>query len=316
MVGQFFQALTAGFSRFILAWLVPSIATVGLFCLILYPQLAGTGVLTPFSSVATAGQLDRALMFGFAALLLALVFSLASRPLYRLLEGYTGPRWLRRRMLRKQVRQWHVLRRQSLDAPNKIARGLLREAYGDYPDSVEDLLPTRLGNAFRALETYGSHRFGIDSQSLWYELHAVAPDKLRQDVEDARAAVDFFISFVAHLLLLAVVSATVLLTRTSGSALLLTLLSLAASRLAYNAAVRNMTDFRYTVQALINVGRSPLIEKLGYTYPTSAMHERVFWKRWSAFVRGDQKYLSPIDGMRAAIHGPAQDSKGEAPAAS
>lgn len=302
MVGQLFQALTAGFSRFILSWLVPSVTTLSLFSLLLYPQLSDSHGIAPLAKVARAGLIDRTLAFAFAALLLALMFALGSRPLYRLLEGYTGPRVVRRVLLRLEVRRVRTLRRRLRAMPAKqlIARGLLREQLADYPTTSGDLLPTRLGNAFRALEVYGIERFDLDSQAFWYELHAVAPDRLRQDIEDARASVDFFIGFVGQLALLATVSLSVALSEQSGSALCLAVACLFLTRMAYNAAVRNMTDFRYAVQALVNVGRSPLVETLGYELPTTIEAERRLWSVWSGFVRGDQKYLSSLNSMRRA----------------
>ena len=309
MVGQLFTALTAGFSRFVLAWLIPSIATLALFSLFLFGALDEGHRLGPVGRVAAKGLLDRSLMFGFAGIVLALVSALGSRPLYRLLEGYTGPAAVRRVLLRRQTRHFHRLRRQLRATPRRhvIRRGLLREELADYPRDPQDLLPTRLGNAFRALETYGQTRFGLDSQALWYELHAVAPDRLRQDIEDARASVDFFVGFVGQLVLLAVLGLlTASVTRGSPlPALLLCGACLALARGSYNAAVRNMSDFRYAVQALVNTARPALGESLGYRLPSTAEQERALWRTWSGYVRGDQRYLSPIDSARRAVDGPS-----------
>lgn len=312
MVGQLFQALTAGFSRFVLAWLVPSVSSLSLFCLFLYPLLANAQGIGSLGRVAEAGLIDRALMFAFVALVLALIFALGARPLYRLLEGYAGPSIVRQALLRRQLRRFRRLRRQLDAMPVRLvtARGLLREQMAEYPAMSRDLLPTRLGNAFRALEMYGIERFELDSQTFWYELHAVAPDRLRQDIEDARASVDFFIGFVGQMLLLGTVSLLVSLKDSSGSALLLSFVSILLARAAYNAAVRNMSDFRYAVQALVNVGRGSLIDSLGYQLPTTIQAERRLWRGWSRYVRGDQQYLSSLNSMRRAAADATEGPRG------
>ena len=65
-----------------------------------------------------------------------------------------------------------------------------------------------------------------------------------------------------------------------------------ARRGSYNAAVRNMSDFRgFAVQALLNTGRPALGESLGYRLPATAAQERVMWRTWSGYVRGDQRCL-------------------------
>jgi hypothetical protein len=259
-----------------------------------------SGELGLVARIAKADPLDKALMFAFVSLLLSLIFALGARPLYRLLEGYTGPQFLRTILLKRQLRRWYKLTQQLRRTPSRrmIARDLIQEQLSDYPLRREDILPTRLGNAFRALETYGDDKFSLDSQTFWYELHSVAPDRLRQDVEDARAGVDFFISFVGNLVLLASLSLAVAMTHPNASAWCLALVCASLARVAYNAAVHNMTDFRYTIQALVNVGRPLLIARLGYELPRTIAGERRLWQNWTGYVTGDQAYLSTLDAMR------------------
>ena len=75
-----------------------------------------------------------------------------------------------------------------------------------YPEASSDVLPTRLGNGHRAFERYGESRYGLDSQSLWYELLAVAPPTSRSEVDETRSPVDFFISAMVHLAMLSTAS--------------------------------------------------------------------------------------------------------------
>nr|MBA3574617.1 hypothetical protein [Pseudonocardiales bacterium] len=81
------------------------------------------------------------------------------------------------------------------------------------------ILPTRLGNAYKSVETYGRDQFRLDLQTFNYELHGIASARLLQDVDDTRAQVDFFIGFVGQLSLLSVVSLLVAVHVPSGTAL-------------------------------------------------------------------------------------------------
>ena len=66
-----------------------------------------------------------------------------------------------------------------------------------YPDDPAIVLPTRLGNALRALETYGSTRYGVDSQQFWFEFVGTAETAIRQEQEEMRGQVDLFVAAVA-----------------------------------------------------------------------------------------------------------------------
>jgi hypothetical protein len=182
-----------------------------------------------------------------------------------------------------------------------IRRSQIREQLGDYPTRRDRVLPTRLGNAFKALETFGVDHWGLDSQTFWYELNAVVPERLRRDVDDARASVDFFISFVAHLSLLSAVSILAAAVARSPTSLLTGIIAAALTKPAYDAAVRNMTDWRYSVQALVNLGRVPLAKGLGYETPATLTAERRLWQAWGKFVRNEnQYYLSKMNEFKAA----------------
>ena len=79
-----------------------------------------------------------------------------------------------------------------------IVRELAQEQWQLYPQDERQLLPTR-GNALKSLETYAMTRYALDSQAFWYELHGVSSLALRQDVDDTRASVDFFVGLTLNL---------------------------------------------------------------------------------------------------------------------
>lgn len=300
-MGDVFKTMTAGFSRFVMAWIVPSVATLAIFSIFLYPELLGNPVLAPIAKVASTGRIQAVLVFVFGALLLSLLFSLGGLSLYRLLEGYTLPSPLRRSWTRSEARRMLRLQRMyRLTPAARVAeRGQLKEQLVLYPTRRAEILPTRLGNAFKAVETYGDRQFSLDSQAFHFELSGVAPDRLERDLEDTRAQVDFFLGFVGQLGLLAAISIVTAVGKTSGIALALALVSALLARLAYRAAIKNMTDLRYAVQARVHIGRPSLAVALGYRLPSSLERERRMWAAWTNFVeRGDASGLQKMDRYR------------------
>lgn len=285
-MGDIFKTLTAGFSRFVMAWLVPSFATLGVFVVYIYPEIKGSRVIKPIFEVASAGKIQAGLVFSFSAVLLSLLFALTALPLNRLLEGYTLPAPIRRHLRRRQMRRMLRLRRDWKRTERfPDTQGRIGEKLDLYPAERRDILPTRLGNAYKSVETYGQDQFRLDLQTFNYELYGVASARLLQDVDDTRAQVDFFIGFVGQLSLLSFVSLFVAVQAQSGTALVVAVGSIVLARLSYAAAVKNMIDLRYSMQALVNTGRPGLAAALGYRLPTKIKREREFWGAWTISVQ-------------------------------
>ena len=104
---------------------------------------------------------------------------------------------------------------------------------------------------------------------------------------------------MGQLSLLSVVSLLVAVHVPSGTALVVAVASLVLARLSYAAAVKNMTDLKYAMQALVNTGRPGLATALGYRLPTSLARERKFWGAWTRSVQ-DRKHagLESFDDER------------------
>lgn len=161
----------------------------------------------------------------------------------------------------------------------EVQAALLREQVRRYPVEDQQVVPTRLGNAIRRLEEYGYDRYRLDSQTLLYELMAVAPEQSVTNLEKSRITVDFMVSFlVGHVLvaLTAVVAAGLAFDR---SALLL-LTAAALTLLAwlwYRMAVASTDDWAAAFRGLVNLGRKPLIKSLGLRAPATLSEERDLW---------------------------------------
>lgn len=223
-------------------------------------------------------------VFGLAVVTASVLLAFLLLPVYRVLEGYLLPRRLKRHLRQRQLRQWHRLRLTSeLEMPVPDSR-LHLERLEYFPEDPSEILPTRLGNALKRLELYGSSRFGLDNQSMWYELLSVAPQDLRKDCEDTRTQVDFFVSSIVSLTLVAVGS-LIIATQSSGLVgYLVAAASVVLIPLAYKAAVLAVLEYRYAVQALVNTGRIPLATSLGLKMPAELETEREMWQAFVTLV--------------------------------
>jgi hypothetical protein len=293
-----FSALSGGLTKFLYAWILPSAITVTVFLALVLPYVPGG---PSRATLLETPPLAASLVLVLGILGLSVVFAYASLPVYRFLEGYTMPDWWRRRLTRRRTREWHRLRhRFELTAGTATNWELTLEALEQYPDSAEAIQATKLGNAMVAMEIYGNRAYGLDSQTLWYELQSVVTESVRRDVEDARAAVDFFVSAIAHLTLLTAVASVVALWSYS---LVPAVVAVAAACLvpaAYRQAVLNVAGWRGSMRALVNLGRVPLADALGLRLPRTFESERAMWESFVDFVHygPEPEYLKVLNPSR------------------
>ena len=172
-------------------------------------------------------------------------------------------------------------------ARTTVQRSMLRERLRRYPVDDAQVAPTRLGNAIRRLEEYGYDRYRLDSQALWYELTAASPKPLSQQVDSARAGVDFFVCLLyGHLLVAAVALTSLAAPHPHYSTLLLTAAVLIVLTVAwYRLAWVTTDDWALAVRALVDLGRKPLAEGLGLRLPGELIQERKMWRLYCRMVR-------------------------------
>jgi hypothetical protein len=264
---------------FVLAWVFPSAIAL----IVLYVLDKGRLGIDTFLGAA-GGPIEHALALAIGATAIAVVGNALSTPMYRLLEGYTLPAAIQRRLIDSERR-----RRDAIESQTKSATGitlsLLQERLQRFPRIDGQTAPTRLGNALRAFETYAVDRYRLDSQMFWNELVAVVPDSLRRELDLARSSVDFFVAATYLSVAVGVVTgAAGLLARPGPDLGLLAvgLIALLLSRVWYSSAVTSTSYWDSTVRALVNLGRVPLAASLGLRLPASIDAER---KMWALVVR-------------------------------
>jgi hypothetical protein len=312
-MGGVFYAVSGSISKFVRAWLLPSAVGVGLFSFLILPALNDLSIVQRLNEL---GRVERGLTLTVSALLLAFLSSYCSTSIYRFLEGYSWPKALAIRAVKRQQAVYKSLKTAALGDPavgdqegiEKADQGdrepswyaeLAVEKLRRYPDSEFDILPTRLGNALKKIERYGSRRYSLDSQLLWSELNACAPTETSDEVEDARSVVDFFISFVFVSFVFGLLSLAVGVSKLHVPSLIAGLVALLLSRWFYNRAVDSTTWLAGAMQALVNLGRVSLAEKYGLGLPSTLSEERKMWEALTAFTFwGDGDWSKVLDEYR------------------
>jgi hypothetical protein len=260
-----------------------------------------TSIFSPLRQAARSDSVEAAFIFGFVVLTMSILIAYSSLPIYRILEGYSLPAFIRRPLLRRQQRAFIRLkaeqRRYVLGLPTQVTADDFRR----FPQFIGYVRATRLGNALTAIEHWGRDRYGLDTQTMWYELYGVSADQVRRNAEDGRSPVDFFVSMIANMFALILASSACLIfaPATRVRAAVIIVVALAAIPASYNLAVRNAVDWSLTVKAMVNVGRANLADALSLEMPATLDKEREMWSAhfWTVEVNQDA-YLASYNSFR------------------
>jgi hypothetical protein len=127
-------------------------------------------------------------------------------PMLRLLEGYWPDRpaavgRLRASLVTRQIARTRELEgsfsalseadaRGTASGADRVKLTRVQERLRWIPSRPEQHMPTRLGNALRAVESRSVEKYGIDSVALWPHLWLVFPQSVKDDLAAARRALD------------------------------------------------------------------------------------------------------------------------------
>jgi hypothetical protein len=315
-MGDFFKTVTSGLGRYVFAWLLPSALAVGVLVAVVSPSSSPSSPLAWMVERGTHGPLPPAVVLIFVILSLAVVSGYLASALYRLCEGYHLPAGIKRRLLRRHLRVWWRTRYVSPSQSGTSAtRGLDLERRWQYPERETDVMPTRLGNALRNAETYGRNRWNLDFLTMWHELVALAPAPLARELDDTRSGLDFFMSTIVTLAVVAAISLTSIIGASDIAPLVVAGVALVLIWPSYLAAVYRVAEYRSALQALANVTRLPLAASLGYNLPTDLVRERFMWANLTRFIRdGDLSRGQNVDRYRTSTKDPTLHRSSELPA--
>lgn len=275
-MGDIAKGVLGGGWTLVIGWILPTALNLAVFQVAIAPSLSRPGFLNLPQGKTTVTLLVVAVLFG-------LVLNALQTPLYRLLEGYAlwpAPLYERGCTMQRRRRQRMADRLTSPVASSSIRRALLREKLARYPDSDDQITPTRLGNAIRRLENYGYDRYRLDTQVLWNELTSSVPDWVRKQNDAARATVDFFVALLyGHAVMCVAALAALAGPHAHRMVLIVTAVCLAGLvPVWYHAAVTATDEWAAAVRALVNLGRKPLANALGLLLPKDLQEERTMWQ--------------------------------------
>jgi hypothetical protein len=215
---------------------------------------------------------------GIGLLVLTQVCAASLYSLIRLFEGYWMLRpWsapLGRRMCQIHQRRWDGL---VLTDPRDFQR-----RYREFPTRPAELLPTRLGNAIRAAETYArdERRYGIDAVFFWPRLYPLLPATLRDSLAAARSDIEqwLFTSFLSCVLIVLSCLAPLTIGTPLTAWMSVAAAATATALLAYRAAVAAAISYGELVRAAFDTHRFAMLAALGYQPPASMDAERDLWR--------------------------------------
>ncbi|HSS77986.1 MAG TPA: hypothetical protein VLV54_14745 [Thermoanaerobaculia bacterium] len=301
------SALSGGFSKsLLLSTLLPVVVFVLLALVLVLPHVPGT-----VAFVHWAQGLDsewKLAAVTLAVVLLTAVLHNLNGSIIRFYEGYPWcDSWLgrwRRRVHRRAMEgtrsQWqglwtllvtseagaHPDESKVTDHWNDLARTLNNE----YPDELDAVLPTHLGNVIRSFESYPWRQYKMRAVTLWPRLAALLGDSYSGLIDDAKSSLDFMLNSSLLCGVLAGLIAAVHLVYPAGLATARVLVPFAVELAAlgglcyffYLAAIPRAGAWGVMVKGAFDLFRGKLLESLGYRFlPDSLEEERDLWEKIS-----------------------------------
>jgi hypothetical protein len=264
-------------NRFLLGLLMPCLAFTGGILALIATAYGWNATLSHWRRLSGGEQALLAVAALAAVTFAALMVGVQLPALTRFWEGYwRGPAGRHCAAAGSRLQR----RRRRLLDPSDPHDDMRR--YYEFPADPSKILPTRLGNALRAAESYpgDDERYGADAVFFWPRLYLVLPDQTRLALAQARAAMEQML-VVTTLLMTAAPAAVViglagplplaLWTSATVGCLLLALL-------AYRSAVGAAVTFGDLVRAAFDLHRRDLLTQLGLAPPETLDEERALWK--------------------------------------
>ena len=273
------------------------------------------------------------LTFGFIALivitLIAFIIHYLQVPITRLFEGYLyfPFREYKRQEYQKKYKKLQKKIRTLENEINEINHNLkqcsnkkeeLNQLFGQkqleinqlvqrlsiyYPPlgHKSQIMPTRLGNIYKAAEMYAYQRYGADSVMLWTRIQEVLPKSFISRLEETKIAIDFFLVFSVLCTLFSLLTVPYLIFHKASIPLItICCMGIFLGWLAYKAALVPAVAYAELIKVAYDIYRRPLIKVFGLQAPDTLSQEKKLWESLTNFIfRGfplsDQyRFISPI----------------------
>lgn len=272
--------------------------------------LAGVGALTSSAAMWAQWRVDEKIIlsakFIIVITLVAFVLDSVQVSITRLFEGYWDDLPLLRSFGRRRQQRYKFeisrinkrLERLSEKIPKLEAAAqpveplkaeltrLVERRVGFPPPGYEaHLMPTRLGNLYKAAELYPYDRYGMDTVIIWPRLREVLPDKIVERLQEIKTAVDFLLLFSALSIVFSLLAVPYLWARGAQAWLVLTCASgLPLGWLSYRAALSPAQAYAELLKVAFDLYRKALLKALGLHPPATLSQEQVLWRDISNFI--------------------------------
>ena len=165
--------------------------------------------------------------------------------------------------------------------------------YDKYPKGIW-IYPTIIGNHLAALDDYAERRYGITTDTIWERLWWVLPPRVKDEISDARLAVEVAINLGAALLIAAAAITGVEIARIGmlpgfpspgggvGRSASLIFGSILLTAIMYRCAVFALDSLASKMRTLIDFYRLQLIVDLGLR-PNTMCEESELWSELNHF---------------------------------
>lgn len=173
----------------------------------------------------------------------------------------------------------------------------------DYPAHLDDVLPTRFGNALRAAEDHAVQRYGFDGVTFWPRLIHVIPDSYKATIDSTRNELSFLVNMsilsmtFSCLCILAIFHAMGTTDVVSGNAavfgvvagsilkyLFAAALGVIGCGFFYNASIISLGSFTLTIRASFDLFRLDLLKKLELERPNDFDEEFDTWSNLNELI--------------------------------
>jgi hypothetical protein len=159
-----------------------------------------------------------------------------------------------------------------------------------YPERIR---PTRLGNVLTAAEEYAYELYGLDTVLWWPRLIPLLPEGMRTQIDAALTPLLALLNLSTLIFLLALtalgvgfVELNIVLFLGGG------LLCLALSRMCYDAAVIQASDYGQQIRVAFDLYRSEILRQMRLPIPGSLSEEGALWDSLNCWV---YQYIPPSE---------------------
>jgi len=155
----------------------------------------------------------------------------------------------------------------------------------EFPRYAIDVLPTRLGNVFRAFEDYSYQQYGMDAVFFWPLMTRVIPDEYSQRIEELNNFVAF--TLASSLLSLVMCLEATIIWVCRGCTLLIGVIALVCLfmfYLLYRWAILASLSYGQYFRHCFDLFRLDLLKELGLKPPRDRAKEKELWREVHGFL--------------------------------